>query len=260
LWKGSYIILTIVFVVMAGNVFNFLILYGLSLLRGPILLYPAPYTGCMVLPNTNTLWITFASTLAFEALSTSLIIYKSWPLARLRGVQAPLFTLLWEDGIAYCLSLVASKLFVIACLYLPSVVATVEMPTCVCISVSSLVANRLILRLQATVLGKTSKWTDYTTAGFSIARNHTGGREIITIGGSGKTGPRVHARRHSRLDNELLSLGGWDVELSLNRKEGGLHITDSTSRSSASLPTSTTSGSSSNMDVPIFESKPCDAV
>jgi hypothetical protein len=244
---------------MSGNVFTFLILYGLSLLRGPVLLSTSPYTGCMVLPNSSILWITFASALAFDALSIGLIVYKSWPLARLRGVEAPLFTMLFEDGIAYCLSLIATKLFVAACLYLPSVLTTVEMPTCICISVSSLVANRLILRLQGKMLNKTSNWTDYTTAGWSVARNHTGGaddggKEIVTIG------RRVHARRHSHIDSELLSLGGGDVEMSLNRKEGGLHITEATSRSSTSLPTSTTTGLSINVVVPIITSKPCDAV
>jgi hypothetical protein len=249
--------------VLAGNVFVFLLMYGLSLLRGTLLLFPPPFTGCTVAPNSKILWIMFTTTLAFETLATGLIVYKSWPLARLRGVEAPLYSLLLEDGIGYCLTLIASKLFVVGCLYIPSVVATVGMPTCICISVSSLTANRLILRLHGTMLNNMSDWTEYTSAGFSMARNCTDGdasdKAISTIGGSGKTGRRFHARKHSRVDDELFSLGGGEVEISLNKREGELHDTDSILHSSTSLPTSTISGSSSNAVLPVIDSKPCDA-
>jgi hypothetical protein len=265
LWKGSYIILTILFLVLCNNIIVFLIMYGLSLLRGTVDLYTSPYTGCMVIPNSKILWIMFTSTLAFESLSTGLIVYKSWPLARLRGAEAPLSSLLLEDGIGYCLCLIGSKLFVVGCLYVPSVVATVELPASICISVSSLAANRLILRLQQTMLKKSSNLAHDTTAGFSTARNYKGGDDdgddgIITFGGSDKTGRRVHARRHSHLDDELFSLGRGDVEMSLTKNEGELHSTDSTHRSSTSFPTFRTSGSSSNVVVPVLKSKPCDAV
>jgi hypothetical protein len=266
LWKGSYIILTILFLLLANNIMVFLLMYGLSLLRGTVVLYASPYTGCMVIPNSKILWIMFTSTLAFESLSTGLIVYKSWPLARRRDVEVPLFSLLLEDGIGYCLCLIASKLFVVGCLYVPSVVATVEIPASICISVSSVAANRLILRLQQTILKKSSNGAHDTTAGFSTARDYKGGddgdgdKEIITFGGSDKNGRRVHARRHSHIDDELFSFGKGDVEMSFNKKGRELHATDSSHRTSTSFPTSTTSGSSSNMDVPAFESKQCDAV
>jgi hypothetical protein len=265
LWKGSYIILTILFLLLANNIMVFLILYGLALLRGTVELNTSPYTGCTVIPNSKSLWIMFTSTLAFESFSTGLIVYKSWPVARLGGAVTPLFSLLLEDGIGYCLCFMASKLFVVGCIYVPSVVAAVSMPTSICISISSLAAHRLILRLQGTMMSQTSNETDYIGTGYSIARFHAsgyddGGREIITIGSSGKTGRRVHARGHSHIDDKWFSLGEGDVEMSLNKKERELHATDSTDRSSAIFPISTTSGSSSNMVIPVFESKPCDAV
>jgi hypothetical protein len=226
-----------------------------------LLLFPPPFTGCTVAPNSNILWVMFTTTLVFEALATVLIVYKSWPLARLRGVETPLFSLLLEDGIGYCLVLIASKLFVVGTVYLPSIVSTVTLPASICISASTLAANRLFLRLQQSMVNQTSGLADYNTTGCAVV-NHgmgdddDGEKGITTFGGSGKTGRRVHARRHSHVDDELFSLGRGNVETSLSKKEEKLHATDSTPHSS----TSTTSGSSSSVVVPVIDSKPCDAV
>jgi hypothetical protein len=264
LWKGSHIILTIYFLVLSGNVLNFLGIYGLSLIRGTILLYSPPYTGCIVIPNSNVMWITFTNTLVFEAFSISLIVYKSWPLARLRRVETPLFSMLLEDGIAYYLCFSASKLFIVVCVYVPSVVATVTLPAFISVSVGSLAVNRLFLRLQRTMLNKTSSLMEYTNTRISIARHHTdgdgGGDDgITTSGGSGMAVRRVHSRRRSHIGDELFSLGEGDVEMSLTKK-GELHATDLTHHSSTILPASTASGSSNNVVVPVLDSKPYDAV
>jgi hypothetical protein len=182
-------------------------------------------------------------------------------MARLRGVETPLFSLLLEDGIGYCLVLIASKLFDVGTIYLPSVVATVTLPASICISASTLAANRLFLRLRQSMVDQKSGLTDYTTTGFAVFNHGTGadddgGKGTTTIGGSDKYGRHIQAQRHSYLDDELFSLGGGDIEMSSSKKEGELNPSDSTRRYSTNLPTFRVSGLSSNVVVPVLDSKP----
>ena len=129
-----------------------------------------------------------------------------------------------------------------------------------------MVVNRLFLRLRRAMLNQTPGLTNYTTNGAIVFNHGTGeddGRKgITTIGGSDKAGRRIQAQRHSHLDGELFSLpvGGKGIEMSVSKKDGELQSFDSTRHHSTVLPTSTTSGSSSKVDVSALDSKPCDAV
>jgi hypothetical protein len=266
LWKGSYIILTIYFLVLSGNAGNFIFNYGLSLIRGTVLLAQPPFTGCGVIPLSNVMWIPFTNTLGFETLSICLIVYKSWPLAKLRGVKTPLFSLLLEDGVAHYLCFLASKLFVVGCIFVPTVLSPIVLPASLPIPVAALTINRLLLRLQRIMLNDRQGLTDYTTTRSSTVRYGTGdsdedgSRGIITVGGTNQAGRRMYARRPSDLENELFSLGGGDIEMSLSRKDGERHTAAAVRRRSVALPTSTTVGSLSNMDVSVLDSKPGHAV
>jgi hypothetical protein len=261
LWKGSYIILAIYILVLSGNAGNFLFTYGLALLNGTVLLQQSPFTGCGVIPNTNVIWIPFTNTLSFELLSIVLIVYKTWPMARLRGIKTPLFSLLLEDGVAHYLCFLASKLFVVGCIFVPTVLSSIVLPASLPIPVAALTINRLFLRLQRTMLNERPGLTEYTTTGVSTVRYATGGDDdggegITTFGGSDQARRRIHAQRHPHLDDEVFSLGGGDIEMSSNKKDGGLHPIASTRRGSTILPMPTTSGSSSNMDVSVLDSTP----
>lgn len=215
LWRGNYIVLGILFLVMTANILNYLFIYGGALYRAPVKLGQAPFTGCCLVAQSNVMWVVFANTLSFEALSIGLIIYKAWPIARQRGIQTPLFTLLLEDGIGYYLSFTVSKLFIVGAIYFPTPISNVILPSYFSVPIASMAVNRLFIRLQR-VMVQGPTFTEYTTANiatFHITSNESrsgssgGGsvpKEVITIGGTG----RVRARRHH---DDVFSEG--DIEL-----------------------------------------------
>lgn len=254
------------FFIVSANICNFLFTYGISLIQGTVLLKQFPFTGCSVNPSFNASWSAVAICLTFETLSIVLIIYKSWRVARSTGIKTPLFTQLFNEGLGHYLLFVAAKLFVFGCVAAPTVISAVALPSFPHFLVIAVVVNRLFIRLRQTMLNQTPGLTNYTTNGVIVFNHGTGeddGRKgITTIGGSDKAGRRIQAQRHSHLDDELFSLpvDGEGVEMSLSEKDGELQPSDSTWHHSTVLPISTTSGSSSNVDVSALDSKPCDAV
>lgn len=212
LWKGNYIVLTIFFFVMSANIANYVFMYGVALSRGTPIVSQPPFTGCAFIPKSDVLWIIFANTLIFEAISIGLIVYRAWPIARQREVTTPLFSLLLEDGIGYYLAFTASKLFTVGAIYSPTVISLVVLPSYLSVPVAALAINRLFIRLQRVMVTKRLT-TELTGASFSAvksdSRSSTGGssgpRDIITIGGTGRT----HARRHQQ--NEIYSDGSVEL-------------------------------------------------
>ncbi|KIM27152.1 hypothetical protein M408DRAFT_311702 [Serendipita vermifera MAFF 305830] len=227
LWKGKYIVLTIFFLVMAANISNYLFIYGGALYKGTPLVSQPPFAGCAFVLKSNILWIVFANTLIFEAISISLIVYRAWPIARQRDVETPLFSLLLEDGVGYFLAFTASKLFTVGAMYVPTPISFVVLSSYPSVAVAALAVNRLFIRLQrAMVIQPTT--TEFNGTGFSIAKYYssddTSGsrapRAIVTIGGTG----RIRARRHHQ--DELFSNGSvelcttGDVHAATTRHEG----------------------------------------
>ncbi|KIM27148.1 hypothetical protein M408DRAFT_173989 [Serendipita vermifera MAFF 305830] len=194
LWKGNYIILTVFFLVMFANILNYWFIYGTALYKGFPILNQPPFTGCVFAASSNILWVTFANTLTFEALSIGLIIYKAWPIARQRGIATPLFSLLLEDGVGYYLAFTTSKLFTVGAIYAPTVVTPVILPSYFAVPVAALSINRLFIRLQRIMIDKPVV-TNFNSADFSTGkpetRSGTNGepatpRDVVTIGGTGR--------------------------------------------------------------------------
>ncbi|KIM27153.1 hypothetical protein M408DRAFT_174037 [Serendipita vermifera MAFF 305830] len=212
LWKGKYIVLTIFFLVLAANISNYLFIYGGALYKGTPLVSQPPFAGCAFVLKSNILWIVFANTLIFEAISISLIVYRAWPMARQRDVETPLFSLLLEDGVGYFLAFTASKLFTVGAMYVLTPISFVVLSSYPSVAVAALAVNRLFIRLQrATVIQPTT--TEFNNNNFSIAKYYssddTSGssvpRGIVTIGGTG----RIRARRHHQ--DELFSDGSVEL-------------------------------------------------
>jgi hypothetical protein len=263
LWKGSYIILTIYFLILSSNFCNYLFTNGIGLIKGTIFLQQLPFTGCIIMPSVQSIiWIALGNGIGFETVSIGLIIYKTWPLARLRGVKTPLFSLVLEDGLAHYLCFVATKLVIAFGIGFPTAISPVVLPAAIPWPVVGVVVNRLFLRLQRIMLNKSSGATTHTVTEFFTTkyatsdRDEDGSKRITTVGGSDRAGRRMYARRPSDLENELFSLGGGDIEMSLSKKDGERHTSAAIRRRSVVLPTSTTVGSLSNMDFSVLESKP----
>jgi hypothetical protein len=243
---------------MCTNLYNFIFTFGVDLIEGTIFLKQSPYTGCWVNPRYNVTLISLANALIFETLSIGLIVYKPWLNARLIGAKTPLASLLLKDGVAHYLSFIASKLFVVGNILAPTVVSAVVLPSSLPIPVAALAVNRQFIRLRRIMLHSTPGLTNYTTSVFSAPNHRMGGDDdrgkgSTTIGGSEKAGRRMHSQGYSHLDYELLSLGGGDVGMSLNKSGGVLHTTASTRSRSTVLSTPETSGSLSSAGAPLLE-------
>ena len=200
---------------MSANFLNYFFIYGTALARGTPVVSQLPYTGCAFVLNSPVLWIVFANTLIFEAISISLIIYKAWPIARQSGIQTPVFSLLLEDGIAYYLAFTASKLFTVGAIYVPTPISFVVLSSYPSVPVAALSINRLFIRLQRVMINKPTI-TNFTSADFSTAKYGTssgtassGPKEVTTFGGSGPAG-RIRARRHQNGDDVFTE---GDIEL-----------------------------------------------
>lgn len=232
LWKGNYIVLAIFFLIMSANILNYLFIYGTALYRGSPVISKPPFTGCAVILNSSLLWISFANTLTFEAVSISLVVYKAWPMARQRDVETPIFSLLLEDGVGYFLAFTASKLFTVGAVYAPTPISPVVLSSYPSFSVAALAINRLFIRLQrATVMR--SMTTQFTGASFSIAKYdssyYTRGsrfpRKNTTVGGTDSSQTR---RDHqddllSRRSVELYT--AEDLHMATTRRDSTQHAT-----------------------------------
>lgn len=230
LWKGHYIVLTIFFLVMSANLCNFTFMYGIALYRGTPAVATLPFTGCLVIIKCSYLWVTFANTLLFEALSIGLIIYKAWPIARQRGIETPLFSLLLEDGIAYYLTFTISKLFTVGALYVPTPISMVVIPSYFAVLIAAMSINRLFIHLQEIMVNKPTI-TDFTTGeiskyGYEVGTGSStsgggssGPREVTTIGGTGPNG-RIRARRH-RPEDEIFTGGEIELHSALSHRISG---------------------------------------
>ncbi len=211
LWKGHWIILTVYFLVMCGNIANYLFIFGGAMYHGVPYTLQQPFTGCGIILTSPIMWVIFANTLTFEALSIGLIVYKAWPIARQRGIQTPLFTLLLEDGIGYYLTFTASKLCIVGAIYAPTALSPVVLPTFFSVPVAAIAINRLFIRLQRIMFSKQTT-TSFTLTNFSTLHyppthsgsgggrgsGNSGPKEITTFGGSDPSGQRRRLQQQQR--------------------------------------------------------------
>ena len=109
---------------------------------------PPPFTGCQPSSIFKYEYAFFAVSIGFETMVIILIVIKSYPIVRLRGVKAPLYSLLFEDSVAFFCAILISQLFTFVPQFSPTLVTLPILESSPCILVMGIACNRLLLRAQ----------------------------------------------------------------------------------------------------------------
>jgi hypothetical protein len=133
-----------------------------------------PFRGCNLVTSFSGTYGCFLISIAFETVVLFLIVIKSYPIVRLRGVKAPLYSLLFEDDLAfYCVMLVA-QILTLAAMFSPSLVTAPMLMSGLSFFVMGVACNRLLLRLQRLLLDRGSGFSNsYTSRGVTNAADIT---------------------------------------------------------------------------------------
>ena len=109
---------------------------------------PPPFTGCQLSSFFKYDYAFFAVSIGFETMVIILIVMKSYPIVRLRGVKAPFYSLLFEDGVAFYCAALISQLLTFVSLLSPSLVTLPILTSSPSLLVIGIACNRLLLRSQ----------------------------------------------------------------------------------------------------------------
>jgi hypothetical protein len=161
-----------------------------------------PFRGCSLHSTFRGTYGCFVISIVFETIVILLITIKSYPIVRLRGIQAPLYSLLFEDDLAfYCVMLVA-QIFALAAMFSPSLATVPTLGSGPSFFVIGVACNRLLLRLQRLLLGRGSGFSSsFTSRGVTNAADIT-----IDLGNRNDSYPADDST-------------GDDLELASTRKE-----------------------------------------
>jgi hypothetical protein len=130
---------------------------------------PPPFTGCQPTSFFKYQYAFFAISIGFETMVIILIVIKTHPIVRLRGVKAPLYSLLFEDSVAFYCAVVISQLLGFVPQFSPSLVTLPIQASSPCILVIGIACNRLILRSQRLLQNRGSDFPNSATTWGSAA-------------------------------------------------------------------------------------------
>jgi len=122
-----------------------------------------PFTGCQPTSFFKYQYAFFAISIGFETMVIVLIVIKTHPIVRLRGVKAPLYSLLFEDSVAFFCAVVISQLLGFVPQFSPSLVTVPIQASSPCILVIGIACNRLILRSQRLLQNRGSDFPNSAT-------------------------------------------------------------------------------------------------
>lgn len=116
LWNRSMTALIICSTTFFLNVGSFLAILAYFYAIGKYAPAGSPFLGCLptAIAHVN-IYIVSGTSIAFETIVILLIVVRSYPIVRLRGVKSPLYTLIFEDGLVYYCAIALSQ--VVALVY-----------------------------------------------------------------------------------------------------------------------------------------------
>ena len=106
-----------------------------------------PLTGCRLASSHGYTYV-FAILMVFEAAIVFMIVFKSYPTIRVQGVKAPLYSLLFGDGVVFYSAILVAHLLVLVSLLSPSMATLPIIESCPPMLVIGVACNRLLLRSQ----------------------------------------------------------------------------------------------------------------
>lgn len=107
-----------------------------------------PFTGCRGIATQNNLYISSLISIAFETAVIILIVIRSYPVVRLRGIHSPLFTLIFEDGLVYYCVIILTQVISLALGFKTTLTTAPILRSPLLTAVTGIACNRLLLRPQ----------------------------------------------------------------------------------------------------------------
>jgi len=181
---------------------------------------PLPFTGCQLSPSFRYEYASIIVSIIFETMVILLIIIKSYPIVRLRGVKAPLYSLLFEDGVAFYCAILVAQVLILFCILSPSLVTFPILGSSLSIFIIGVACNRLLLRSQRLLQNRGSGLpTSFTSHGLVSAAG-------ITVETHNQDNP--HMASYSAGEN--LELANTRQEAQIHRESGAAALQPSLSR------------------------------
>lgn len=160
LWNRSRPVLYLVLSMFFAHLGTYSSMMAYSLATAAITSNTPPFTGCMVMPTWDKAWITFTTSIALETLLFILIVAGSYPIVRQRGMKAPFYSLLFEDGLAYYSIVIISQVISFIALKVYTPVTATFLGSYPTVAIIGIACGRLLLRPQRLLLGYGAETSD----------------------------------------------------------------------------------------------------
>jgi hypothetical protein len=135
------------------NLACYIVIVAYSAATGFIIPATTPFTGCILMSGHKKGFIMFVTSIAFETMMVTLTVIKSYPLARQRDAQTPLFTMFLEDGLVYYFFLLALHILNVIIIFTPSLAPASFVASYPLVAAMAVACNRLLIRQQRVLLG-----------------------------------------------------------------------------------------------------------
>lgn len=267
LWNRNKWIVTSVFTVFAINIISYLVMVSYAYAKGIIVPLEPPFTGCLLIPGWDRLWIIFPISLAFETLIVLLTVYKSWSVAIQHGIRTPLYTMLFEDGVSYYSVIMAAQILSFASVMVLSSTTIPVVTSYPLLPVAGIACSRLLIRLQRILLNKNNGQSIFSSLDIWSANSPEftfGGGRMDYEGGNLRFPQRLQADHHapgviadSTSNTKISSLNAendivMDKIVNTTKPPGRIHA-DGTNNESLTTAHSNTKGREIQHQVPGVE-------
>ncbi|KIM31941.1 hypothetical protein M408DRAFT_327327 [Serendipita vermifera MAFF 305830] len=200
LWNRDKRVLTAVLALCLLQIVFYTIAISYAYANGVLMPELPPFTGCVVIFGFDGLWAIFIPNIIFETTIVALIVYKTWYFVTQGDIRTPLYTMLFNDGLAYYLAIIASQILVFVCVMAPSILTIPVVRSFFAFAVMGTACNRLLARLQRLMLSKGKGQSGFSTVDvWSMAPR--------TVYGSRETDSEANPQLPDRLEEHPTRLG-----------------------------------------------------
>lgn len=210
LWNRDKRILIGTVSVFILNMGSYIVMTAYSHATGSLAPMQTPFTGCLIIPGFPQLWLIFLFNFIFETLIVWLTVQRSWSMAAQTGIRAPLYTMLFADGLAYYWAIIASQVISVVGVMVPSILTFPVVTAFPSIAVTGVACNRLFARLQRLLHGRSKGQSGISTNDFwsADAPEYTFGGSSRADSDSPNARPRAPGsgttkRRKTDLDSDI---------------------------------------------------------
>ncbi|KAG8806949.1 hypothetical protein FRC17_004716, partial [Serendipita sp. 399] len=220
LWNRSRLFLILISTFFLVHIVVYVVLVFISYARGFTWPNLPPFTGCMYMTTFRHGWISLVLAVVFETVIVVLTVIRTYPLARQANIRTPLFTLLLRDGLFFYILIIISQVITLVAFLVPSQFTGPILESSPAIAVLSIACNRMLVRLQRTLIIATQdpysggSQTESVSARWTVGGSPKGSQGRGGGGGGGRPETRDGHQDGATLQNG----GGEEITVPRLRK------------------------------------------